>query len=179
VKKLLALTLHRPWSVLITKGLKDLENRSWSPEPLLRPGEWFAIHAGQKYDLACQMMAQRLGLDLGVFFDEPPSNRPGHIVAVAQYGGFVRETTNPWFFGPPHVGWLLPQVVEVEPIPCRGAQKLWYVPEEIAERVRAAFRRARSAASHVGCRYPCPCACHGAGPACSMCAPAAAAAGAT
>lgn len=141
-RPLLALTLHRPWGLLIAKGIKRVENRTWSPEPRLQPGEWFAIHAGKKYDPVCSPMAQRLGVPIDVFFGDPPSNKEGHIVAVARYAGVVTESDDPWWFGP--IGWLLPEVVEIEPVPCKGAQSLWVVPPEIADVVRAAYKRAET-----------------------------------
>jgi hypothetical protein len=136
-RPLLALTLHRPWTVLIAKGIKKIENRSWSAEPRLKRGEWFAIHAGKHNDLRCQQLALERGVDIGVFFDTT-SNTEGAIVAVAQYGGFVTESADPWFFGP--IGWLLPKVVEIPPVKVKGAQGLWDVPTHIADRVRDAYR---------------------------------------
>jgi len=141
-RKLLGLTLHRPWPILIAKGIKRIENRTWSPEPRLQVGEWFAVHAGKKYDERCSPMAQRLGVDMEVFFDKK-LGAEGCIVAVARYAGCVTESTDPWFFGP--VGWLLPEVVALEPIPCKGAQGLWYVPDATADLCRAAYGKARAA----------------------------------
>jgi hypothetical protein len=138
-KELIALTLHRPWPILIARGIKQIENRTWSPEPRLQGGEWFAIHAGKKYDDRCTPMAQRLGVDLDVFFDKK-LGAEGAIVAVALYGGTVTGSDDPWFFGP--VGWLLPKVVAIDPVPCKGAQGLWPVPPAVAEQVREGFRRA-------------------------------------
>jgi hypothetical protein len=136
MKKLLGLTLHRPWPILIAKGLKSIENRTWSPEPRLQPGEWFAIHAGKKYDDRCSPMAQRLGVDMGVFFDKQLGVESA-IVCLAKYGGVVTESENPWFFGPK--GWLIERVVPIEPIPCKGHQQLWEVPAPLADRCRAAY----------------------------------------
>jgi hypothetical protein len=101
-RKRLGLTLHRPWPILIGLGIKKVENRTWSPEPRLQPGEWFAIHAGKKYDERCSPMAQRLGVDMEVFFDKK-LGAEGCIVAVARYAGCVigaAGSADPWFFGP-------------------------------------------------------------------------------
>lgn len=143
VRQLLGLTLHKPWGILIARGIKRIENRTWSPEPRLQPGEWFAIHNGKKYDERCSPMAQRLGVDLDLFLGEPPAGTESAIVAVAQYGGVVTASEDPWFFGP--FGWVLTKVVEIPPIACRGAQGLWPVPPAIADRCRAAFLNARTA----------------------------------
>ena len=140
-RPLQALTLHRPWSILVAKGIKKIENRTWHPEPLVQPGEWFAIHAGKTYDTGCSPMAARLGVPMQTFFDAP-SNSPGCIVAVVRYAGYTRASDDPWFFGPNYLGWLLDRAVEIDPVPCRGAQKLWRVPSEIANQVRAGYLRA-------------------------------------
>jgi hypothetical protein len=143
-RRLLGLTLHRPWPILIAKGIKRIENRTWSPEPRLQPGEWFAIHAGKTYDDTCSPMAQRLGVDMEVFFDKKLGTESA-IVCIAQYGGVVTKSDDPWFFGPPSLGWLLPKVVAIDPIPCKGHQSLWDVPDDIAEQCRVAFGKARAA----------------------------------
>lgn len=142
VRQLLGLTLHKPWGILIARGIKRIENRTWSPEPRLQPGEWFAIHNGKKYDDRCSPMAQSLGVDVGIFLGSPPAGTEAAIVAVAQYGGVVTTSEDPWFFGP--MGWVLTKVVALEPIACRGAQGLWPVPPDIADKVRAAFANARA-----------------------------------
>lgn len=136
-RQLLGLTLWRPWPILIGLGIKKIENRPWQPEPRLQPGEWFAIHGGKKYDTGCTPMAQRLGVDLSVFY-KVDLGRPAAIVAVARYAGVVTESDDPWFFGP--YGWLLDAVVPVGPFPCKGAQTLWRVPDDIADRCREAYR---------------------------------------
>lgn len=136
-RPLLALTLWRPWPILIALGIKKIENRPWRPEPRLQPGEWFAIHGGKKYDPDCSPMAVRLGVDYGVFFDASLGAESA-IVAVARFAGVVTESQDPWFFGP--FGWVLDQVVPIGPLICKGAQGLWRVPDEIAERCRAAYR---------------------------------------
>lgn len=138
-RPLLALTLTRPWQLLIAKGIKKIENRRWEPAGRLLPGEWFAIHGGKTYDTTCQPTAMGLGVSLDTFFGEP-SAAPSTIVAVARFAGIVTESRDPWFLGP--FGWVLDQVVEIAPIPSRGAQGLWRVEPAIADQVRAAYRKA-------------------------------------
>lgn len=75
--KLYALTLWRPWSTLIAKGVKKIENRPWAPLPtMLEPGEWFAIHAGKSYDDTVISFALQRGVPIE-FFD-----RPGPVSAI-------------------------------------------------------------------------------------------------
>jgi hypothetical protein len=116
---------------------KDVENRTWSPEPLVKPGEWIAVHSGMRYDEDASAFAYRIGVPLD--FYTQGRLVAGAIVGVARYDGCVKESTSPWFVGP--LGWLLGGVVALpDPIPCRGGQGLWRVPADVAERVRAGYR---------------------------------------
>jgi hypothetical protein len=49
---------------------------------------------------------------------------------------------DPWTQGA--WGWLLDDVVAIEPVSCPGNRKLWAVPAPIAEAVRAAEEAARA-----------------------------------
>jgi hypothetical protein len=136
-----ALTLIRPWSALIigAPGVprKDIENRTWHPEPLIQPGEWLAIHSGRKYDEAASAFAYRIGVPMTFYTREHLVDAA--IIGVARYDGYVRASASPWFVGP--LGWLLGGVVALpDPIPCRGGQGLWRVPADVAERVRTGYR---------------------------------------
>jgi hypothetical protein len=152
-KPLLALTLWRPWPLLIAAGVKKVENRPWHPRPRLQPGEWFAVHSGKKWDgERCIPMAQQLGVPIS-FFDR--KDVESTISCVARYDGhsddheeIVRQ------LGPDHarwhfegqIGWMIGDVQAIEPVPCaRGMQGLWSVPDDVAAQVREAFRRARAA----------------------------------
>lgn len=135
-----ALTLWRPWTVLIARGIKRIENRPWEPAGQLSPGEWFAVHAGKKFDDDCIPMAQRLGVGLDVFA-QAAIRVQGAIVAVCRYDGYVTESKDPWFFGP--YGWVLGETVAVEPLECKGAQGLWHVPAALLPELRARFSKAR------------------------------------
>ena len=139
--KLYALTLHRPWAALIAQGYKTVENRQWSPPgSILKPGEWFAIHAGKTLDAECPDFAINNGVPSS-FFDDPRNFVDSAIIAVARFGGVVRCSDDPWFVGP--VGWVLTEVVPIQPVACRGAQKLWVVPAELVAEVRASFLASR------------------------------------
>lgn len=137
-RTLLALTLHQPWASLIVRGFKPIENRGWAPNGALRPGQWFAIHAGKTWDDECAAFARELGVPES-FFNE--ARIESAIVGVARFDGVTTASADPWFFGP--VGWMLGGAVAIEPVPCRGWQKLWAVPMEIADQVRARFAAAR------------------------------------
>lgn len=125
-----ALTLWRPWEILVVSGIKRVENRPWSPGKRLAVGERFAIHAGQKWDVSCIPMAQRLGIPFALFGGK---YYPQSIVGVVTFLGCVEESDDPWFFGP--FGWLLADPVAFDPVPCRGAQGLWALPVEVEAEV--------------------------------------------
>lgn len=143
-----ALTVWRPWSDAIVRGPKRVENRTWPPFVV---GGRIAIHAGKRYQ----------DLDNASEWPWPAGFVPPHevdsptgIVGVARLVGAldVRHgrrylqraddadrarldalDRDPWWAGP--VGWLLDDVVAIEPVPCRGAMGLWTVPAAVAAEV--------------------------------------------
>jgi len=158
-----AVTLRQPWAVPVAWGLKTVENRMWSPLPGVAAGEPFAIHAGvsHRWDAAGQAspMVQTAWLQVCKMagFDPPPL-RPslciqalmpfGAIVAVArvtrvcprfsQCGPDGRGSVcDPWAaWGQCH--WHLADVQRLlEPVYCRGYQRMWTVAEQDEETVRA------------------------------------------
>lgn len=160
---LLALTLKHPWPFAICRLYKDVENRTWQPPRALR-GRYFAIHGGKiPASKNEREWVEEEAIDL---IDEhgdhltskgmmPAENLLGGIyltgiVAVARLADVVTEATSPWFDGP--VGWVLDDVTELpRPVPCKGAQGLWQVPEDIAGRVREQWLEAtgyRRTAAH-------------------------------
>lgn len=166
-----ALTLHRPFDHAILHGGKNCENRS-RPPPEWLCGHTIAIHAGQRYRLietwpvgyvppdaehlpaqAITGVARLLGaLDLrgprARLILPPASGGIALGISRAEIAARLeRLEESPWWLGP--VGWLLSEQLPIaEPIPCRGAQGLWTVPDGIArllgERTLAA-RKARLA----------------------------------
>lgn len=128
ISHLLALTLWRPWDQAIVHGTRRIENRPWRRNSII--GQRIAIHAGKKYDLAG---AQDM-VAAGLFAPPPIEKSPEGIVGLARVAGFVTDSRSPWFSGP--IGWKLDEVVALpEPVPCKGAQGLWRVPEDVACRV--------------------------------------------
>lgn len=137
--RILGLTLHQPWAWAIASSDKRIENREWAP--WCKVGTWIAIHAGKHYD---EDAALALRLGRGIVVPSREESAAGAIVAVARYAGTVGEgCQDPWFVGP--VGWRLAEVTAIAPVPCRGAQKLWRLPEDVLAQVRAAWAAARRA----------------------------------
>lgn len=138
-------TLWRPMSFGIVHGTKRIENRPWAPPPWI-VGRWIAIHGGKKWDDGyADMVADIMHLD-----ELPPAARDTGIVGLARVTGYVTESDDPWYI-PGQYGWTLDQVAAFsEPVPCRGAQGLWRVPDEIRSQVlnRARWAAARQYSLH-------------------------------
>lgn len=131
--KQLALTVDQPWASLIALGIKDIENRTWSPEPELI-GRRIVIHAGRTYD---HLGAFMLMNDHGIVCHS--HNFPkGAVVGTVVLADVVAASTNKWFRGP--FGWHFTDARLLQPIPCPGNRKLWTVPEAAWERILAAER---------------------------------------
>jgi hypothetical protein len=149
---MMALTVIQPWAWAICYLGKPVENRDWRPSDwYLRVGAKFAIHAGKMPSATRIREAFGGMLQAGVVkVDQVPSYeklaaQEGAIVAVAHYGGAVREHPSRWFAG--RFGWKLlgeredtPMIVLPRPVPCMGHQKLWTVPGDVLEAMRAQFR---------------------------------------
>jgi hypothetical protein len=128
---LLALTLQQPWASAVRDLGKRIENRSW-PAPQRVLGQFIAIHAGMSFrEDAADWLAARTGRML------TRQNVPlGAVVALARVVEVVQEhPDDPWFVGP--YGWVLGDVVALTPVPCRGRQQLWTVPEAVRAAIDA------------------------------------------
>jgi hypothetical protein len=159
-----ALTLHRPWTDAIARwpGLhaKRVENRTWWPRHAL--GEQIAIHAGKRYDEGGASFVRELAaaahLRNGGWRCPGPGESPEGIVCVATFSGVIDGpdkrliagrapdgfSWGEWWMG--GIGWLLEDVVAIDPVPCRGAQGLWTVPADVEVIVRERVLAARRAA---------------------------------
>jgi hypothetical protein len=154
-----ALTLHAPWAYAVAHLEKRVENRS-QPPPRTVLGKRIAIHAGLAEKPAeWTAIAKCIGLPDGKWTG--PMATRGAVVATAFVYGWMRSPSDwhtvdglpprmgrhvgsPWFVGP--VGWLLTQVVTLpEPVPCRGAQGVWFLPADVAEAVARQESIARAA----------------------------------
>lgn len=129
-----ALTLWQPWAGLVVWGGKRVENRPWYP-PKNLIGKRFAIHAGRTYDVDADA---RFGPEVKAI------HRHGRVLgaivgtavldfAIDSPAGLSPDLRR-WFFGP--VGWILKDIQPVQPIWCRGFQKLWTVPPELEAQLR-------------------------------------------
>lgn len=156
-----SLTLHRPWTDAIVSmpepHAKRIENRSWRP-PQRLVGEHIAIHAGQRYDVeGAEWIAGRVALFRPRWSTPSAAESPVGIVGVARLAGVIdcdrfgqplvvhgavdlSSVEIGWWMGGP--GWVLDQVVAIEPVPCRGRQGLWTVPAAELDLVRVRWKAA-------------------------------------
>jgi hypothetical protein len=155
---MLCLTLRHPWPWAICVLGKDIENRNWHPGRRLPPGSWFAIHGGKwpsnEVELAdLRDVAGGLAID---HRDRLPGGdatlldvlRYTGVVAVCRLGAVVTASASSWFEGP--YGWqLAATVVLPEPVPCRGQQGLWGLPDDVLAEVRRQFKAAREGVIHA------------------------------
>ena len=163
------LTFWRPWSDAIVRGPKRVENRSWPP-PERMLGKIIAIHAGKKYDKGDWPMPE--GYSAPSPGDSPegivgvarilgaldargrehtgfaPKRRILQSLAVDGDAGELARRLyelddDPWWAGP--CGWLLDDVVAIDPVPVKGAMGLWTLPPDVERVVRERWERARAA----------------------------------
>ncbi len=141
-----ALTLWRPWAMAIAAGPKRVENRSWAPGAQLPIGSLLAIHAGRRFDAAALAWVR----ELWPAVPDDPALHPEGIVAIArlvEVERVVRPPLTPWDAGP--WCWRLDQVWGLRfPVPARGAQGLWTLPDEAARGLAAEHARRFGAAGH-------------------------------
>ncbi len=157
-----ALTLRQPWAFCIAHGAKRIENRGWKPPEWL--GQ-VAIHAGAMSGWDSNADGSRLVRQAITDYRDQIGAVPGlsaagimdfgAVVAVADLTGshlggspvlaFTRagrqctaaDPCSPWSV-PGEVHWELDNVRALaSPVPCRGAQRIWYLPEDVAAAVRA------------------------------------------
>ncbi|WP_147446667.1 hypothetical protein [Corallococcus sp. CA047B] len=121
-----------------------MENRGPRfPSPPI--GSWLAIHNGKTWDKDnAEAMATEFGLRVPAESEHPA----GVIIGVARVESVTRGTAfrpSRWFMG--ETGLWLADRTPIEPVPCRGAQGLWVLPEDVLRQVRAAWTVARRVAS--------------------------------
>ena len=118
---MLALSIQQPWAHLIVRGYKKIENRDWQTPPTYRG--LLLIHAGLKPDRTFpRAWAEQLcGHALPAFYPQ------GGIVGLVRFINVVRQSDDPWFFGPLGFVFEDPQILPFTPL--RGQLGLFSVDE--------------------------------------------------
>lgn len=143
-----AITLIQPYATLIALGYKQYETRGW--QTALRGP--LAIHAGLGTPTWARQVAEAdpiisaILARHGLTFDTLPR---GRVLAVAQVGDMMRTEAFDNLgrtelacgdYTPGRWAWELYQVqVLAEPVACSGAQSIWQVPADIAQRIEQAL----------------------------------------
>jgi hypothetical protein len=152
MKIIRGLSLTRPWPfAFVAKSdhvePKRVENRSWPPPFIV--GHYLALHAAQGFSEADrEFIADATGLYVPDRRESPHSE----IFAVCRVEGCVTTITDdrmpagqrPWFFGA--FGWFLTDFVKlVEPVKCKGGQRLWLLESRpgVLAAVRESYRSSR------------------------------------
>ena len=150
-----ALTLKQPWPalMLLDEQPKRIENRDYPP-PRKLIGGYLALHGGRLPSGKAAFDEARRDLEwVDEYIFEAEDNAwddrdilsicvPG-IYAVARVLDVVTASDDLWFTGP--FGWVLGDFTALEPpVPCKGAQGLWYVPQEALALVRERWKLARA-----------------------------------
>jgi ASCH domain len=115
-----ALSVRQPWASLIVRGIKDLENRTWTTRYRGR----LLIHASGTIDeefgaADFAKYAKRLGEVARI--DDLPR---GGVVGVVRLVECVDVSRSRWHEGP--VGWVFKDARPVPFIACRGALAVFY-----------------------------------------------------
>jgi hypothetical protein len=158
---MLALTLWPEWAYAICYLGKTIENRGWTPPRNLSR---FCIHAGKNIggngrDIESDVgMMLQIASDAGYRWDgkamsdfaypeylrliertieEIRAMSSALVCAVRLDGMLAKRPQNmDGWHAPDSFGWKLADIQRFAPIPCKGAQGLWNVPEEQAQRIR-------------------------------------------
>lgn len=155
LRPLFALTLLHPWPYAIRSMGKPIENRVWKPyEFLTRDHRWFALH-GAVYPKGINLADAVRTWDM---LQKAPFFAPQldlYDVVIEGVFGLARikpdlltsaEGLPPskarWFQGP--FGWEFSDLLMFErPVPMRGGQRLWEVPEPKMNLITSALHTAR------------------------------------
>lgn len=154
-----AITLTCPWGYAFRELGKNIENRTWRPPDALL-GQPIAIHAGKAPTSARAWEEIEDALEgmesAGIKIDWPIKVRQlteqsSAIVVVGTLAGWFRdastwktadkllprlsEIASPWKSEDSY-GWIIrDRVVLPTPVPCKGAQGLWTIPQDVREAI--------------------------------------------
>jgi hypothetical protein len=137
------LTLLQPWPYAITTLGKRVENRGWTPPSWLM-GKWFGLHGsvypnGRKLQEALgdhEVLCRRYGCTVPV----------EDFATIAIHGVFALARVDKvltgkdaglskWFSGP--YGWRICELIVLpDPVPCKGAQRLWEISDLVMGKIR-------------------------------------------
>lgn len=137
------ISLWQPWATLIALGVKTIETRSWA----CRYRGEMLIHAAKAWNDDCRRAFAGPGLIADVLayhgITRPEDLPRGCIVARCRLDAIHRvvDALRPGVleracgdFSPGRFGWVLTDIEAIGPIPCKGAQGLFEVSDELIGR---------------------------------------------
>ncbi len=159
-----ALSLIQPWAWAVLYAGKSVENRSWWS--VIRGPFWIASSSSttrRYYESACEQIRAISGVEVPPMselvygcivgsaviddcilpggyaaFDE----KQGRVAAYRLFTGWPQPPPrhplhpHPWHFQKEY-GYVLKDVRAVTPVPCKGRQRWWTVPDEVLEQLNA------------------------------------------
>jgi hypothetical protein len=136
------LTVHDPYASAIARGLKSVENRKRQPPSTVTIPFEMAIHASVKRPTDA-LIHHVSKLWPGLSRKICDGFSPGHVIAVVDVVGWFPHPgyLSPvgWVVGP--CCWRLENAVALsDPVPCRGQQGLWTLPDGVETRVLEQIR---------------------------------------
>jgi len=111
-----ALSVRQPWAHLIVRGLKPIENRTWTTDyrgPLL-------IHAGLRMCVEVETIEQAFGVTI-----DRKMLHFGALIGRVDLVDVITKSDSPWFDGP--YGFVLRNPRPLKPVAWRGQLKLFDV----------------------------------------------------
>ena len=122
------LTVRQPFASLLVHGIKDVENRSWTPR---HRGAMF-IHAGRApAEVAPPLSAPWLAYPTG------------SVIGLVELVEITTDASSRWADHGQHHWHVRPLLVLDEPVPVRGKLHLWRLPDDVAAVVEGAVELRR------------------------------------
>lgn len=136
-----AISLWQPWASLIAVGAKYIETRAW-PAPAWLIGQRIAIHAAKRETELWLCVREPFSR----YVPEPDVLPLGYVVATARLDRCAEMTADAiamlkrnrpdeYAFGlyePGRYAWVLDAIQQLpEPVPYRGRQKIFDVPDDL------------------------------------------------
>ncbi|TDD31670.1 ASCH domain-containing protein [Actinomadura sp. KC06] len=142
-----ALTIWQPWAGVIADGYKPVENRYWMTNHTGLLAIHAAANSGTRDDQehAIALAARLAGLPRSIV--QRSMEVRGAVVAVARltgvcskslrmpYGRPLECDCGPWACSGQRHFRLANVRALPEPVPCKGAQKLWQLPDDVHEAI--------------------------------------------
>ena len=132
-----ALSIKQPWSWLVCKGIKDVENRTWHihmPPLLNYPATLrrIYVHTGKTIDdSAWNFLDHLVSREIWDLIRTPDFHEAltlGAIIGEVDIIGCTSDSDSPWFTGP-YALMLANAILYEKPFPCKG--KLGFFDPEI------------------------------------------------